>query len=615
MQQLNKYCGSLPHDKFSADLSFDTSYRNFEGPNSIKMCVATITLPKNSPFKMPVTSNSYDNEEDAKKSAALKTCRILHERKELNNNLMPVKLKEDKSLLTVLDVSFENVENSLPQPGTNRRKQVYERKLCSHFKYNDVLNDSCKYYLHVIDLKVSEPTLIGKRCLGILLSDKVDKCHFSLFCHDLAEVNVAVRFLKITYISKSQLQSIENFHKFIFKLFLKLDRLGQTNLAFNCEKAGTSVLVVPLIPIQTSFSIDDEQLRLLATHEIGYDMNYNFTIQNQNYMDAIVYPNHRNPPEYFFVERRCSETALSAFPDNKDIYSNYKEFYQKAYEVDIKCDHDNLLQCKHISTEVNKITIKATRRHSRHPDKHPKFPPELCNVIPIPASLYFQIVLLPSILYRLNGLLLEQELYFIVGYLASESEEIKFCSKPLDFHWCNKVINKCTTNDRNLCDYLRSKNAMSIYPGMLLQALTPMSANDNFNLERLEFIGDSFLKFVCSLHLFFKEKDNHEDKLTTQRSHMICNKSLYANAKKKELASYIQSFKLERHTAMPYGFYLPEDVITLLRSKSVDATEWLSCLEVNKNCSICISIYIHICVCVRQKVTIIHSYSLLKSNF
>ena len=38
----------------------------------------------------------------------------------------------------------------------------------------------------------------------------------------------------------------------------------------------------------------------------------------------------------------------------------------------------------------------------------------------------------------------------------------------------------------------------------LLAAMTPKSANETFNLERVETLGDSALKFFACLHLFLK---------------------------------------------------------------------------------------------------------------
>lgn len=58
-------------------------------------------------------------------------------------------------------------------------------------------------------------------------------------------------------------------------------------------------------------------------------------------------------------------------------------------------------------------------------------------------------------------------------------------------------------------------------PGILLQALTLSNASDGFDLERLETIGDSFLKQAITVYLFFTYPNVHEGKLSYLRSKQV----------------------------------------------------------------------------------------------
>ena len=578
---VNKFCGLLPQDKF-ANLNFVTNF----SPDPIGY-KATICLPRNSLIKEPVTGFAYPNKRNAKKSAALKVCEILYERNELNKNLRPQKYKDDPKLLSVLNVPVETIKESSQQAVPKRRMQIYERKLCSPFTYKSVLTNSQahRYYLHAIDFTINEPSQIGNKRLGLLLSNDVDICSFSLFYSDLSKkVNVSVSFLKIETILNKDLEAIEHFHKYIYKLFLKLESLDETKLFFNREKAGTSVLIVPLLQTQLSYKIDKELLMktqqsnmpLLGSHQKS---------KNQHYANVVITPNYRKK-EYYYVKEISSKTPLSPFPDIQ--YLNYKDYFFRKYGLDLKNVNENLLQCKYISKEVNKINRKEPRNHSENSDKsdkYPDFPPELCNSIPISTSLYFQIALIPSILHRLNGLLLAQELYHNVGWIASKSKEKRFSTEWLNFDLFKEDELK------KLSYYLIHNSETSVDSRMFLQAITPKSANDNFNLERLEFIGDSFLKFIATLHLFFKETENHQGKLTVQRTRMICNKSLYALAKEKKIVSSIQGVKLEHHSATPYGFQFSEEIESQLYKKCINPRKWLSSIEV---CSMLLYILKHI---------------------
>lgn len=58
-------------------------------------------------------------------------------------------------------------------------------------------------------------------------------------------------------------------------------------------------------------------------------------------------------------------------------------------------------------------------------------------------------------------------------------------------------------------------------PSVLLQALTMSNANDGVNLERLETIGDSFLKYAITNYLYSAHDNVHEGKLSHIRSKQV----------------------------------------------------------------------------------------------
>jgi endoribonuclease Dicer len=80
---------------------------------------------------------------------------------------------------------------------------------------------------------------------------------------------------------------------------------------------------------------------------------------------------------------------------------------------------------------------------------------------------------------------------------------------------------------------------------LLLKALTLLNANDGFNLERLETIGDSFLKFATTAYLFYKCPKLDEGRLTDLRSVQICNKNLYHIGLNKGIEGFIVATKFE----------------------------------------------------------------------
>lgn len=91
---------------------------------------------------------------------------------------------------------------------------------------------------------------------------------------------------------------------------------------------------------------------------------------------------------------------------------------------------------------------------------------------------------------------------------------------------------------------------LKVSPALALEALTKDSENSeehgeeqiNFksgmgpNYERLEFLGDCFLKMATSISVFVQQPDENEFEFHVRRMEMLCNKNLMETAvgKKKE---------------------------------------------------------------------------------
>lgn len=66
------------------------------------------------------------------------------------------------------------------------------------------------------------------------------------------------------------------------------------------------------------------------------------------------------------------------------------------------------------------------------------------------------------------------------------------------------------------------------------------------NYERLEFIGDCFLKMATSISLFSKNPEDSEFEYHVSRMVMICNKNLLKTALEKKLYEYVRSVGFSR---------------------------------------------------------------------
>ncbi|RDL30338.1 Uncharacterized protein BP5553_10216 [Venustampulla echinocandica] len=116
------------------------------------------------------------------------------------------------------------------------------------------------------------------------------------------------------------------------------------------------------------------------------------------------------------------------------------------------------------------------------------------------------------------------------------------------------------------CDLLHLK----ISPDLALEAVTKDSDNSadndaeqiNFqrgmgnNYERLELLGDCFLKMATTISLYGIHPDNSEYLYHVDRMLLICNKNLCSNAIKLKLYEYIRSQSFSRRAWYPEGLVL-----------------------------------------------------------
>ncbi|MCJ1399859.1 Dicer-like protein 1 [Xylographa trunciseda] len=117
-----------------------------------------------------------------------------------------------------------------------------------------------------------------------------------------------------------------------------------------------------------------------------------------------------------------------------------------------------------------------------------------------------------------------------------------------------------------------SKLGLCIKPELALEALTKDSDNTEEhrteqvhfqrgmgkNYERLEFIGDCFLKMATSISLYAQNAGDDEFESHVKRMLMLCNKNLFGTAIRLKLYEYIRTQGFSRRTWYPEGIKLLE---------------------------------------------------------
>ncbi|KAH7916192.1 hypothetical protein BJ138DRAFT_996390 [Hygrophoropsis aurantiaca] len=137
--------------------------------------------------------------------------------------------------------------------------------------------------------------------------------------------------------------------------------------------------------------------------------------------------------------------------------------------------------------------------------------PELCAKFTVPGSTLRTALLLPSVTRRIDDFLVVKELNA-------------------------KFFNHAISEE------------------LLLAAISAPSAGFECDYERLELLGDAFLKYLSSLYLFVTNPAQHEGALHTARQSIISNKVLFQCADQVRLPQYIQGKPFPHKMWQPPNF-------------------------------------------------------------
>jgi len=271
----------------------------------------------------------------------------------------------------------------------------------------------------------------------------------------LVRVTLLQRHLSL---SPSQLTQLYKFHMFTFSSVLRLEKYP---MIFSALSTSCKVLVAPLQRHPTrSPTVDWTFLNLISTlatrrlRSLPDSERECFTFQPAAYTDAVIMPWYRNQdqPQYFYVAEICQHLNPSSdFPGQG--FETFSKYYSTKYGINIQNPDQPLLDVDHTSARLNFLTPRyvnrkgialptsseETKRNKRENlDQKQILVPELCAVHPFPASLWRQTVSLPCTLYRLNGLLISDQIRAAVAremQLGVATPGPDHTWPPLTFGW------------------------------------------------------------------------------------------------------------------------------------------------------------------------------------
>ncbi|KAJ8968365.1 hypothetical protein NQ317_009528 [Molorchus minor] len=438
---VNRYCAKLPSDTFTR-----LTPVWYEEINNAGQYICHIRLPINSPVKQTIISPPMPNALLARRAAAFILCQLLHKAKELDDNLQPI----NKENFRATEEDWNNFsldepddENSEIRPGTTKRRQYYYKKIAEALLDCHPVVDSPTYFYKIVMTLTcplpEEQNTRGRRIhppeesaqgFGILTSKEIPKISaFPIFTRS-GEVSVDLKLLSERIIlNEEQIKKIREFVNYTFTSVLRLQKYL---MLFNPDASSNNYLIVPTINTETDIVVDWNFINLIFENlnttpvTIPDQDRKDYIFNDDEYRDAVVMPWYRNQdqPQYFYVAEICENlNPTSAFPGSE--YATFEAYYLKKYGIQIQNLTQNLLDVDHTSARLNFLTPRYVNRKgvalptSSEETKRAKrenleqkqiLVPELCSIHPFPASLWRKAVALPCILYRMNSLLLADQI-------------------------------------------------------------------------------------------------------------------------------------------------------------------------------------------------------------
>lgn len=304
-------------------------------------------------------------------------------------------------------------------------------------------------------------------------------------------------------------------------------------------------------------------------------------------------------PSYLVTAVETHLNPRSPFPDPTRART-FKEYFHNRYKLTITNDKQPLVQLVHFRIEIDcRYREERTTTSTKH-IKEQHFIPETLRLKKCPQSILLRANLLPSVLYRVQNLLAMLELHDTIATEAGvgivpiatlcSTDVLSFNEDPEEspikkskfgqFSNGERTLSEMSSDDDDMPSFQHQnsqspskhqKNFLSTLKKYftpfdrsryvplinLLEAVTCASSSDEFNLERLEMLGDSFLKMAVSIYVYWHENHKDEGKLTKYRTRQISNKNLFNLALRKGIPGYVKYDRLLKTTWSPPGFTLP----------------------------------------------------------
>ncbi|KAG2602779.1 hypothetical protein PVAP13_5KG708000 [Panicum virgatum] len=532
---LYQYCDKLPKDKYY------TPRPTFQFTHYGDGYECTVTLPSSAMFQLLVGPKARSMQK-AKQLVCLDACKRLHQLGELDDHLSPS--AEEPPLENLSKASICSSGAGL---GTTKRKELHGTtkvlSMSGSWASDTSVTKLQGYKLNFICDQVGQKYSDFILLIDANIAKEAATLDIDLYLHDKM-VKASVSPCGSLELDPQQMEKAKLFQALLFNgLFGKLftrSKASKTPREFILKKDDTFLwdnanmyLLLPVDPTPDShksvcinwnvidvaattvglmrsiYSEDQQNLIGKLNPEInGGDLIHlaNKSCKVDDLRNMVVLAVHTGKMYTALdVADLCANSTFDGASDKKEAkFRTFAEYFLKKYNIFLCHPSQPLLVLKPTHNPHNLLSSKIRDEGNRVENKNRAnslvhMPPELLIPIDLPADVLRVFYLFPSLMYRIESLMLASQLRSEIAYTGSDISSF-----------------------------------------LILEALTTLRCCEDFSMERLELLGDSVLKYAVSSDLFLRFPNKHEGQLSSRRQEIICNATLHRFGIERKIQSYIR---------------------------------------------------------------------------
>ncbi|KAI1433141.1 hypothetical protein GGR50DRAFT_670129 [Xylaria sp. CBS 124048] len=517
---LANFASSLPHSVDSFSHAPDYIVHSLGGEFQCE-----VLLPDSSPIRSAI-GHRAPSKQVAKCSAAFEMCLKLRRRKHLDDNM--------QSAFTKCLPAMRNARLAI----SSKKRAEYPIKVKPDAW--SVLGVPERLFVTVIKLRNPEALGRPSRPLGFLTRGHLPHiATFPLYFGN--QQSSHVEFIRLPTAIDCSPEDIDRLNQFTLRIFKDV-----FSKEYASEIAKMPYFFAPLVlPHGSDFAISGGDTRTII------DWTCTMTIQDdpsyiewdgrpeQIFDDKFVIDPHDGSRKFYTVRRRPDLQSTDPEPSDfsmprqmkntggdidSDIWNYSVSLRGKGRAALPRRENLLVVEAEYISLRRNLLDKYDA------PDDEGQWRCflvfETLKISFLPVDIVAMAYNLPAIIYRLESSLIVSEACEMMG-----------------FHLQSELALEAMTKDSDNTDE-HSETQVNVQRGM------------GGNYERLEFLGDSFLKMSTTIALFSQIPDSDEYQYHVDRMVLVCNKNLFNNALELKLEASIRTKAFDRRTWYPEGLNL-----------------------------------------------------------